>query len=369
VNSGDQGGDSLVERFLGFDYDYPMRCDGCGRTSRVPAQVYWEESQNDALAPCEHCGHEIYFGPAVVALRDADDPALSDDNVANLAWYHSSTYRDWPSQYDYVTVVGQQLLEVADSLRMLPPEARERVLNLALHVGTYEAAIENMLRRMHDQNDATSDFYLHRVSLNLLATDINAGFRDENHEAASQLALNELGDFKAVRYLNVHEAPGSISLAIHPDAIGTVQTLPLPTVSLAPDPQADVVDAVARIDRELVAAIAAMPDTSGISPSELRLRILLARQGDDDELALQVDECEEQIRRAWDELDEILTQEYLVGVGPVVREDFVSGIGAWRHHGAPTASVYHDHFRAHSAALTRTGDVIAEIARQAPRAT
>ncbi|SDR20768.1 hypothetical protein SAMN04489765_3838 [Tsukamurella pulmonis] len=30
----------------------------------------------------------------------------------------------------------------------------------ALHVGTYEAAVENMLRRMRNQNDLASQFYL-----------------------------------------------------------------------------------------------------------------------------------------------------------------------------------------------------------------
>ena len=366
MNSGNQGADSLVERYLGFAYDYPMHCDGCACTSRVEAQVYWEESQNDALAPCEYCGHSIYFGPAVVALRDAGDPALSNDNVVKLAWYHTSTYRDWPSE-EYISVVGARLLQVAETLSMLPQAAREMLLDKALHVGTYEAAIENVLRHMRDENEGDREFYLHRVSLNLAPTDINTGFRDENHEDASQLTLDELGDLRAVRYLNVREAPGSISLAIHPAVIGTIQTLPLPAVSLAADPQAGVVEAVARIDRELAAAVAAMPDTSGIKPSELRLRVLLARQGDGDELALQVDECEERIGRAWHELGEMLAQEYLAGVGPFVRDDFVSAMNAWRHDTVPTASSYHHNFRAHSAALTGGRDVITEIARQAPR--
>jgi hypothetical protein len=183
VTDGHKRADSLVERFLGFAYDYPMHCDGCARTSRVAAQVYWQESQNDALDPCEHCGHDIHFGPAVVALRDAGDAALSNDNVANLAWYHSSTYRDWPSEYEYVSVVGGRLMEFTDTLNMLRPEVRERALNLALHVGTYEAAIENVLRHMRDENEGDREFYLHRVSLNVAPTDINTGIRDENHEA------------------------------------------------------------------------------------------------------------------------------------------------------------------------------------------
>ena len=75
----------------------------------------------------------------------------------------------------------------------------------ALH--TYESAIENMLRRMYDQNDANSDFYLHRVALRLPDTAIPDGYRHESHEDASDLTLDDLGEFLAVRYLNVREAP------------------------------------------------------------------------------------------------------------------------------------------------------------------
>jgi hypothetical protein len=160
---------SLVERFEGFACDYQMHCE-CGRTNRVKADVYWERQSIDALAPCEHCGRDIHFGPAVAALRDADDPALSNDKVANLAWYHTSTFHDWPPA-SYVAVVGAHLLQVADALHMLSPQVRERALDKALHVGTYEAAIESMLRHMRDENEGDRDFYLHRVSLNLAPTE------------------------------------------------------------------------------------------------------------------------------------------------------------------------------------------------------
>jgi|GEM_PF-5208240 hypothetical protein len=110
-----------------------------------------------------------------------------------------------------------------------------------------------------------------------------------------------------------------------------------------------------------------MPDVSGIKPSELRLRVLLAREGDGNELALQVGECEERIGTAWGELDELLGREYLAGVGPFVRDDFTAAMRAWRHKTEAMASSYHHHYRAHSAALTAGRDVITEIARQAPR--
>ena len=41
----------------------------------------------------------------------------------------------------------------------------EQQKSKALHVGTYEAAIENMLRRMNDQPEGDAPFYLYRVVL------------------------------------------------------------------------------------------------------------------------------------------------------------------------------------------------------------
>ena len=77
---------------------------------------------------------------------------------------------------------------------------------------------------MHDQTDATSQFYLHRT-LDLDPSRIDAGYRDVNHELASHLSINHLeaAGLDAVRYLNVHEAVRSLSLAVHPRALRTVQ--------------------------------------------------------------------------------------------------------------------------------------------------
>jgi hypothetical protein len=355
--------DSLIERFDGFAYDYHMHCE-CGRISRVPADVYWERQSIDALAPCEHCGQDIHYGPLVAALRDPDDLALSSDQVANLAWYHTSTFHDWPSP-EYVARVREQFRQLGS--RIIPPDARDRIRNRelakALHVGTYEAAIENMLRRMSDQDDASSDFYLHRVSLDLAPTEIEAGYRDENRDDASQISLDELGHFRAVRYANVHEASGSISVAIHPFAIATIQTIALPQPALAPEPPRHVLQAVARAEEEIASANAAMPDVSGIDPMVLNTRVLMARRGGD-ELALRVRDCQERMGRTQEELRKLLIEVYLVGVGPVVRDDFVHAIG---RSDSETPSAYHEHFRAHSATLTRAEDVAAQLKRQPVR--
>jgi hypothetical protein len=47
---------------------------------------------------------------------------------------------------------------------------RARYESQALHLGTYEATVESMLRRMCDQDDGGPQFYLYRVAHRLAAT-------------------------------------------------------------------------------------------------------------------------------------------------------------------------------------------------------
>ncbi|BCB88689.1 hypothetical protein Psuf_060020 [Phytohabitans suffuscus] len=72
----------------------------------------------------------------------------------------------------------------------------ERELNKALHVGTHEAAIENILRRVSVEHEDPAAFYLHRVAIKVHPHRVNGGCRDENHEAAAQLTTMDL---RAVR--------------------------------------------------------------------------------------------------------------------------------------------------------------------------
>jgi hypothetical protein len=215
----------LQERHGGFSYGYRMRCD-CGDTSHLSAADYYTQSQVDALMPCDHCDRIIHFGPAVAGLRDEHDPALDNARIGELAWYHTSASRDWPAA-DYAGQQKARLLAVADRFHYDVREVFERQTEQALHVGTYEAAIENMLRRIRDQDDAATRIYLHRIWPAVDPGRVNDGYRDENHEPAAQLTVTELrdDDLDAVRYLNTHESVGSLSPAVLPETTAGVQTM------------------------------------------------------------------------------------------------------------------------------------------------
>ncbi|MGW0005890.1 hypothetical protein [Nocardia grenadensis] len=116
----------------------------------------------------------------------------------------------------------------------------------ALHVGTYEAAVENMLRRMDNQNDAASQFYLHRVQLRSDCA-IEPGIHKEPTDWMGDAHLEgKCGPgINALRYVNVHEDPSNVSLAIEISAVWWVQSIPIPLPVDADDP--GLRDATARL--------------------------------------------------------------------------------------------------------------------------
>jgi len=64
----------------------------------VPADVYWDKAIiNGGVVPCGDCEDGIEVAGEVTTPRDPDDRALSNDGVPGLAWYHTSTYAEWPS--------------------------------------------------------------------------------------------------------------------------------------------------------------------------------------------------------------------------------------------------------------------------------
>jgi hypothetical protein len=118
----------------------------------------------------------------------------------------------------------------------------------ALHLGTYEAAIENMFRRMRDQGDDDTQFYLYRAQLTSECV-IEPGVHAEptNWLGDAQLAEVCAPHVQAFRYVNVHEEPSSVSLAIDLSAIHAVQGIAIP---LPVDPaNMWVLEATARLQK------------------------------------------------------------------------------------------------------------------------
>ncbi|MEV7099301.1 hypothetical protein AB0M80_41395 [Amycolatopsis sp. NPDC051045] len=164
---------------------------------------------------------------------DPCDPALDDAQVARLAWYHTSTQPDWPtSDFDPAAVLAPETrMTMGGDRRVAEWAARQRAK--ALHVGTYEAAVQNMLRRMDDQADHGSQFYLYRVHLKPSVV-VREDWLIDPSNFVGDVVLAEVcpAGVDVARYLNYHEDPGGLSLALGRDAIAGVQqvAVPLPDV-------------------------------------------------------------------------------------------------------------------------------------------
>ena len=311
----------LVERPATFEYGYNMSCPDCPGITTVTAAEYYSEP-NEAHVQCAHCGGDIHFGPAVMALRDANDPVLDDQWACRVAWYHTSTDPAWPSGTRAMPPSAVELLT-----RMMPPghvrRARHTYETQALHLGTYETAVESMLRRMRDQDDGGAQFYLYRVALRRHGLTIEQGWRDENLEEASQITQSALGEADVIRYLNVRESPGSISLVVRPGAIGSVQGVSLPVRVVEATTASSLLREVAQIRAQVEQLEATRP--ADLDPIERIQRDAASRQG----LPFARSPTPEQ-SALLDRICQLIADEYLPGVSCPVRAKFADALHAWR---------------------------------------
>jgi hypothetical protein len=240
----------------------------------------------------------------------------------------------------------------------------------ALHLGTYETAIENMLRRMHDEHDGGVQFYLYRVAIRILPGRINSGYRDENHDGAAQLTIAEIDqdDLDAVRYLNVHEGTGVLSLAVRPNVITAVQrtALPLHEIALPPVPQLldRDIETLAQARDEMEQAQAKIASI----PHSRRRMMYFGVYDDPDGLAKKAGDLEHRYIELWNQLKDRLAESYLPGVSKPIRRDFNEAMASWKS-ANPTvdADGFVARYRTMAALLERSPEVISYVAAQPSR--
>lgn len=310
----------LVERPVTFDYGYNMRCAECSGITPLTATEYFSEP-NGAHVDCVNCAYDIHFGQAVMTIRDSDDPVLDDQQASRVAWYHTSTAPAWPRAARPMPASAVRLLT-----SVLRPEdvhrARHTYETQALHLGTYESAIESMLRRMRDQDDGGEQFYLYRVALRR-GLIIEPGWRDENVAEAAQITQSALRKVDAIRYLNVYESPGSLSLAVQQRSIHSVQRVSLPVRVVEVTAESPLLSEVA----EIRAQIEEIESTRSavLDPHEQRQQRVAGRQG-----VPFVRSPTPAQHALTDQIGQLIADESLVGVSPPVRAAFAGALEAWR---------------------------------------
>jgi hypothetical protein len=350
----------LIERPVSFDYGYKMTCANCGGIIALTSTDYHREC-NGAHVRCVNCEGDIHFGPAVMALRDADDPVLDNQIARSVAWYHTTTDPNWLDSGRPMPPSAVELLA-----RVMPDDevhrARDHYETQALHLGTYEAAIEAMLRRMRDQDDGGAQFCLYRIVLRRDNMTIEPGWRDENSAEAANITLADFGDSDAIRYLNVHESPGSISLAVRRESIAAVQGVPLPVRALKVSTSPSLVSEVARI-RSRISQIEAAR-TAELDSLERIQRRTAARRGVPFERSPTPGQHE-----LLEHISKLIEDEYLQGVSLPVRAKFADALCAWHH--AQDVQVddvsYIERFALMATALTLPGDILRTLDGQTVR--
>lgn len=350
----------LIERPVSFRYGYRVKCEHCGSVTPLSASTYYREQRHSACIKCSHCQGDIYYGPYAMALRDAGDQALDDQVAPGTAWYHTSTVPCWPPSGRPMTPAEVAFLRRGTS-DGVAERVRERHENQALHLGTYEAAIESMLRKMRDQDMADERFWLYRVALRRKVT-IERGYRNETIEEIAQITQAELGDSSAIRYLNTWESPGSISLAVHPRSLEAVQGIPLPVQALGAGAAPSLVRRAARI-RHRISQIEAARQDEPDQLEKLRQR-QAARLG----VSLEREPTPEQ-HRLLEEICKLIRCEYLPGVSLTVRERFSDAMSAWGQAKEPPPGdvPFMERFAAMAAVLTRPGDIHRALDAETPR--
>lgn len=225
-----------------------MRCGSCRRVWRVNAE--WLNLFDQALESCPDCGTDCQSEDRPNFCAEQDDAAHDDSLVRELYWYHSSTHANWPAKdFDptaLLTDVTKQRMRAVGCGGGGLERWAERQRTKALHIGTYESAIENMFRRMRDQDGSAEQFYLYRVRLSPDCV-IEAGVHQEPTDFVGDARLADVcgPGVNTFRYVNTHEDPSSVSLAIEVDAIHAVQRISVPLPVHAADSW--VLDATSRL--------------------------------------------------------------------------------------------------------------------------
>lgn len=249
-----------------------MRCVHCSFINSLSAEDYVGSAE--AMMACTKCGDDFNFGPAVIALTNSEDPALDDAALPKLAWYHTTTDPEWPRSMK--PLADDELQHLRERARWSEDQIeRYRIPreNQAIHLGTYEAAVDSMLRRMRNQGDQQSVFYLHRVRLRPDVV-IEPGRRDENSAIAAKITIFDLANdgVDGIRYLNAYEAIGSLSLAVVREVIESTQSVVLPVSELVSPPDNQTLMHLRSL-RDEVSATVARHSNNALTPlDKLRQR-------------------------------------------------------------------------------------------------
>ncbi|MFW0786322.1 hypothetical protein AAFP35_17600 [Gordonia sp. CPCC 206044] len=253
-----------------------------------------------------------------------DDDSAAAGDVAGFAWYQVSSSAAWP------TLSGARQRRGARGRSSEQSTPSGPAVVPVVSVGTYEWAIERLLRQMRIGRLCSRQYYLHRVTVALLPSEIASGVCNEAADGVHEAGYDRLhhGECQALRYVTTYDAPGSVALSIVSSAIETIQSIPLPSSDFA----AGLPDSLRRR-----VSVSGAPATSGRSES-----VTSTLDAED--------------------LDAMLAQRHLSSVGARVVDAFDDAMTAVRDR-AESAAAYRDTYRTYATVLTGADELIARLRR------
>jgi hypothetical protein len=170
-----------------------------------------------------------------------------------------------------------------------------------------------------------------------------------------------------VRYLNVHEAVGSLSLAMHPRALRTVQTLALPVGDVAGSIPPLLGGQLAELNAERQELASTATAWTHVDSRQLR-RMQLGLSVDPNGLGQRSQEVEQRTWQLWDTVNELLEEHYLPGVSPVIRRDFSDALRLWRtDSGTDSLTDFAEFYAASAIVMTNAREVVRLVSEKEPR--
>lgn len=308
-----------------------VRCPLCRHRCLVPhTELYGDERT------CPGCACFVEPGTWETDAIDLTQTSQSVDWITDVAWFHTSTHSVWP-----------------------PPEASAR--DRAIHLGTYEAAVDSMFYRMSAMDEAQHAFHLHRVVLPK-SVSIDPCLKEDRGQMFTgivDLRVATEGGHDGYRYVNRKEHRGSVSLALDPNVVTAVQTVALPRTDLLAHTTTRAEAAVASHEAECASAEATLTVSDLLSPP-LQLDVILGRTA----AARRIADRDRRIWTARDALYDALDEVYLPEVSTPHRELFRHAVQAMMP-SRITASAAHYLYRMHSPTIT-LGNIVMALAATAP---
>lgn len=152
---------------------------------------------------CPNCGLSVRKADCDILVRPSSERYRDLDAVMSSSWFHFTFVDDW---FNVVTGKGQ--------------------LTPAVHVGTFDAAVERGRDAINYYDTPTNDLYEIRFKPGTKFDDlIHSDKENRWEERASDLP------YDAARYVNKYESPGSISIICDPRVLEVVAVHNLPALT------------------------------------------------------------------------------------------------------------------------------------------